>query len=103
MRAAMIPVTTKTTTIEARIFPKRFKSVILAIVEAIEKNTSGTTVVNSRLRKMSPRGLRTAACSFEFLSMLGGLDVRFVKSPKRQAPLRYFTSSSPTKTPPGAC
>jgi hypothetical protein len=35
--------------------------VIAAIAEEMEKKTSGTIVVNRRLRKISPNGLRTAA------------------------------------------
>jgi hypothetical protein len=38
--------------------------VIAAIAEEIEKKTSGTIVVNRRLRKISPNGLRTAALCF---------------------------------------
>ena len=62
----MIPVTTNIRTIHPMILPRRLTSVIWATVEEMAKKTSGTTIVNNRLRKMSPRGLRTAA--FDFIS-----------------------------------
>jgi hypothetical protein len=53
-----MPVTTKMTIIEVRILPRRFKSVIAATAEDMEKKTIGTTMVKSRLRKTSPKGLK---------------------------------------------
>jgi hypothetical protein len=43
------------------IFPSLRKFDILATAEEMEKKTSGIIVVNKRLRKISPKGLREAA------------------------------------------
>src|SRR4030043_1211429 len=61
-REAISPVMTNTKIIADMILPKRRILVIAAIAEETEKKTSGTIVVNRRLRKISPNGLRTAAC-----------------------------------------
>ena len=52
---------TNTRIIADMILPKRRILVIAATAEEMEKKTSGTIVVNKRLRKISPNGLRTAA------------------------------------------
>jgi len=46
------------------ILPRRCKSDISAIAEAIEKKTSGTTAVKRRFRNISPKGFRTIAFCF---------------------------------------
>ena len=55
---AMIPVTVNTTIIHNKILPSRFMLPMLATDEAIEKKTRGTTIVKSRLRNRSPKGLK---------------------------------------------
>src|SRR5512139_2187883 len=60
-REAISPVMTNTKIIADRILLKRRILVMAAIAEEMEKKTSGTIVVNRRLRKISPNGLRTAA------------------------------------------
>ena len=56
-----MPVKTKMRIIHANILIRRFTSVIAAIADDMEKKTSGTTVVKSRLRKISPKGLNKVA------------------------------------------
>jgi hypothetical protein len=61
----MRPVPTNTSTIKARILPRRLRLVIEATVDEMEKKTSGTITVKSRLRKTSPSGLNMAASFFK--------------------------------------
>ena len=65
MIQAIIPVTIKTTIIHNKIDPKRLRSVMAATVDDNEKKTSGTTMVKSKLRKISPKGLKTTAFSLK--------------------------------------
>lgn len=54
---AMAPVKMKVPMVPPRILPRRFILAMLPTAEAMDTNTRGTTIVNSRLRKMSPMGL----------------------------------------------
>ena len=60
---ATMPVNTKTQIITDKICPSRFKLLIEATVEEMEKNTSGIITVKSKFKKTSPSGLNTAAFS----------------------------------------
>ena len=53
----MAPVKMKVPMVPPRILPRRFILAMLPTAEAMDTNTRGTTIVNSRLRKMSPMGL----------------------------------------------
>src|SRR5699024_8942507 len=55
--AAIRPVKMKVPMVEPRILPRRFMLAMLPTAEAMDTNTRGTTMVNSRFRKMSPMGL----------------------------------------------
>ena len=55
--AAMRPVKMKVPMVEPRILPRRFMLAMLPTADAMDTNTRGTTMVNSRFRKMSPMGL----------------------------------------------
>ena len=61
--AAIRPVSIKIITVDPKIFPNLFKSTILATADVIDMKTMGTTMVNIRLRKISPRGFRIVAFS----------------------------------------
>ena len=54
---AMAPVKMKVPMVPPRILPRRFILAMPPTAEAMDTNTRGTTIVNSRLRKMSPMGL----------------------------------------------
>ena len=54
---AMAPVMRNTAMVLPRILPRRFMFTMLPTAEAMDTNTRGTTMVNSRFRKMSPMGL----------------------------------------------
>ncbi|CAH0255195.1 hypothetical protein SRABI80_03083 [Peribacillus frigoritolerans] len=56
MTAAKAAVVRKTRTILPMIFPRRFIPLILAIAEAMLKNTKGTMIVNIRFKNKSPSG-----------------------------------------------
>ena len=55
--AAMRPVKMKVPMVEPMILPRRFMLAMLPTAEAMDTNTRGTTMVNSRFKKMSPMGL----------------------------------------------
>jgi hypothetical protein len=61
MTEAISPVTVKTSSIADNILPSRLRLVIPATDEEMEKNTKGIIAVKSKLRKMSPKGLKTTA------------------------------------------
>jgi len=61
--AATAPVATNTTSIQPRILPSRRMFSMLPTALEMVTNTSGTTTVNIRLRKISPRGLSAVARS----------------------------------------
>ena len=60
---AIAPVVIKTASMTRRIFPSRRLLVMEATAEEMEKNTSGTTAVKRRFRKISPNGLKKTAFS----------------------------------------
>ena len=59
--AAKILVNKKVPAILDIILPKRFNPSILAIDDAMLKNTRGTTIVNIKFKKMSPSGFKATA------------------------------------------
>ena len=61
MTEAMAPVTTKVAMVTPMIFPARARLFMLAMAPATEQNTSGTTMQNSRLIKIVPRGSSAVA------------------------------------------
>ncbi len=60
-----MPVTVKTTIIHKMIRPSRRILFMEATAEEMEKKTKGTTMVKSKLRKMSPKGLKITAFSLK--------------------------------------
>ena len=60
---AMAPVITNTITRLLSIFPSRFMFTMFPTALDMETKTIGTTIVNIRFRKISPRGARTLAFS----------------------------------------
>ena len=54
---AMAPVKMKVPMVPPRIRPSRFMLAMLPTAEAMDTNTKGTTMVNSKFRKISPMGL----------------------------------------------
>ena len=59
--AAIRPVKIKVPMVPASTLPRRLMLAMLPTAEAMETKTSGTTMVNSRLRKISPMGLMVVA------------------------------------------
>ena len=55
--AAIRPVKMKVPMVPPKMRPRRFMLAMLPTAEAMETNTRGTTMVNSRFRKISPTGL----------------------------------------------
>ena len=61
MMAAMPAVTMKVLTVTPMILPAFFMESMLAMAEAMEQNTMGTTMQNIRLMNTVPRGSRIRA------------------------------------------
>ena len=82
----IMPVKTKKNIIHPMTRIKRRASLMDAIADDIEKKTSGTTAVNKRFKKMSPKGLRTAALAPK---------MRPSRTPDAIPTIRKITSFSP--------
>ena len=64
IRAAMAAVVQKVATVMPMILPAFFMDSMLAMAEAMEQKTMGTTMQNIRLMNTVPRGSRTVAPGF---------------------------------------
>ena len=67
---AMAPVTTKVRSIYPKIIPSLFILIILPTALEIVTKTKGTTAVNIRLMKISPKGFKTVAFSFRITPIM---------------------------------